>query len=191
MIVSCDMLDDVRCRRCRLFWSADDRFLSQFKDGDISTKFKSFSKYPPVFKDVTFWISDDFTENNLAEIARGAGAVPVAMQSIPRHGHRLPQPRSPARPCTASVLALTRSLCSTRTVCALRARLKRMPPAGGDLIEEVKLIDEFVHPKKGRTSNCFRITYRSMERSLTDDEINAIQNQVRQDITEELGVELR
>ena len=64
-------------------------------------------------------------------------------------------------------------------------------PAGGDLIEEVKLIDEFLHPKKQRTSNCFRITYRSMERSLTDDEINAIQNKVREDITEQLGVELR
>ena len=58
---------------CRLFWSADERFLNQFKDGDITTKFKSFSKYPPVFKDVTFWISDNFTENNLAEIARSAG----------------------------------------------------------------------------------------------------------------------
>jgi phenylalanyl-tRNA synthetase alpha chain len=63
--------------------------------------------------------------------------------------------------------------------------------AGGDLVEEVKLIDEFVNPKKGRTSNCFRITYRSMERSLTDEEINAIQNQVRERVAEELGVELR
>eukprot|EP00798_Chlamydomonas_sp_ICE-L_P018593 gene18593-25105_t len=40
----------------------------------------------------------------------------------------------------------------------------------------VVLIDEFENPKKGKTSNCFRITYRSMERVLTDDEINALQN---------------
>lgn len=34
----------------RLFWSSDSRFLSQFKAGDLSTKFKSFSKFPPCFK---------------------------------------------------------------------------------------------------------------------------------------------
>jgi phenylalanyl-tRNA synthetase alpha chain len=63
--------------------------------------------------------------------------------------------------------------------------------AGGDLVEEVKLIDEFTNKKTGRTSNCFRITYRSMERSLTDEEINSIQNQVRDDVQGKLGVELR
>ena len=63
--------------------------------------------------------------------------------------------------------------------------------AGGDLVEEVKLIDEFENPKKGRTSNCFRIIYRSMERSLTDEEINSIQEEVRKRVSAELGVELR
>jgi phenylalanyl-tRNA synthetase alpha chain len=58
---------------CRLFWSADERFLEQFKEGDISTKFQPFSKYPPVFKDMAFWITPEFTENNLAEIVRNAG----------------------------------------------------------------------------------------------------------------------
>lgn len=58
-------------------------------------------------------------------------------------------------------------------------------------MEEVKLIDEFENKKKGRTSNCFRIAYRSMERSLTDEEINAIQDQVRNEVQAKLGVELR
>lgn len=58
-------------------------------------------------------------------------------------------------------------------------------------MEEVKLIDEFENKKKGRTSNCFRITYRSMERSLTDEEINSIQDKVRSDVESQLGVELR
>ncbi len=95
----------------------------------------------------------------------------------------------------------------------------------GDLVEEVKLIDDFTHPKtvracrgtgpavqgfayqplrrlgwrlqpfqkpitrflpaparprlQGRTSNCYRIAYRSMDRSLTDEEINALQEEVR------------
>lgn len=118
----------------RLFWSTDKRFLGQFKDGDITTKFKPFSKFPPVYKDIAFWITDQFTENNLAEIVRGAG---------------------------------------------------------GDLVEEVKLIDEFENKKKGKTSNCFRITYRSMERSLTDEEINSIQESVREQVQSKLGVELR
>ncbi|KAF5779605.1 putative phenylalanine--tRNA ligase [Helianthus annuus] len=44
----------------------------------------------------------------------------------------------------------------------------------GDLAEEVVLIDNFT-TKKRMTSHCYRITYRSMERSLTDEEINDLQ----------------
>ncbi len=62
---------------------------------------------------------------------------------------------------------------------------------GGDLVEEVTLIDEFTNKKTGKTSNCYRITYRSMERSLTDDEVNALQERVRTGVAEELKVELR
>lgn len=53
----------------RLFWSQDDRFISQFQDGQI-TKFKPYSKYPACFKDVSFWHGDDFHENNLCEVVR-------------------------------------------------------------------------------------------------------------------------
>jgi len=35
---------------------------------------------------------------------------------------------------------------------------------GGDLVEDVHLVDEFHHPKTGRKSLCYRINYRSMER---------------------------
>ena len=59
------------------------------------------------------------------------------------------------------------------------------------MVEEVKLIDEFTNPKKGKTSHCYRIVYRSMERSLTDEEINDVQDRVRSVIVDELGVELR
>ena len=52
-------------------------------------------------------------------------------------------------------------------------------------------IDTFAHPKTGRTSNCYRVTYRSMDRSLTDEEINALQETLREDAAAKLGVELR
>jgi phenylalanyl-tRNA synthetase alpha chain len=61
----------------------------------------------------------------------------------------------------------------------------------GDLVEQVELIDEFVHPKSGRTSNCFRISYRSMDRSLTNEEIDSIQEKVRDEVVGKLGVDLR
>jgi phenylalanyl-tRNA synthetase alpha chain len=61
----------------------------------------------------------------------------------------------------------------------------------GDLAEEVKLVDEFLNKKTGRTSRCYRVVYRSMERSLTDEEINALQAEVRSRMVSKLQVELR
>ncbi|KAF9588817.1 hypothetical protein IFM89_016177 [Coptis chinensis] len=55
----------------RLFWSNDERFTSQFSKGQLGVKFKQFSKFPPCYKDMSFWINDSFTENNLCEIVRG------------------------------------------------------------------------------------------------------------------------
>jgi phenylalanyl-tRNA synthetase alpha chain len=61
----------------------------------------------------------------------------------------------------------------------------------GDLVEKVELVDQFVHPKTNRTSSCFRIFYRSMDRSLTNEEIDSLQDQVRFLVAEKLQVELR
>lgn len=38
---------------------------------------------------------------------------------------------------------------------------------------------------------CFRINYRSLERTLTNEEINKLQEDVRAAVVEKLGVELR
>lgn len=61
----------------RLFWSKDPRFLGQFKEGQIS-RFASFSKHPPCYKDVAFWIKSSaegaghqFHENDMMEVVRG------------------------------------------------------------------------------------------------------------------------
>jgi phenylalanyl-tRNA synthetase alpha chain len=117
----------------RLFWTDDDRFHSQFASGEI-VRFQSYSKYPPCYKDISFWIPQGFHVNDLNEVVRDVA---------------------------------------------------------GDLVEEVVLLDDFVHPKTQRTSHCYRISYRSMDRSLTNEEIDRLQERVRDQSAQGLGVELR
>lgn len=57
---------------------------------------------------------------------------------------------------------------------------------GGDLIESVQQIDEFVDAKKNRTSKTYRISFRSLERTLTNEEITKIQFEIRDEITKKL-----
>jgi phenylalanyl-tRNA synthetase alpha chain len=97
----------------RLFWSNDDRFLKQFKDESIVT-FKPYTKYPPCYKDISFYIPNDFNENDLFEVIRNVA---------------------------------------------------------GDLVEDVKCVDSFFNKKLNKTSKCFRILYASMDRNLTNQEV--------------------
>ena len=127
----------------RLFWSEDNRFISQFSsvglDPSTNIKFVPYSKFPPCCKDISFWLPNDegadpFSENDFCDIVRSIS---------------------------------------------------------DDLVEKVHLIDKFEHPETGRTSHCYRITYRSMDRNVTNEEINTLHNTVRELSTEKLGVELR
>lgn len=61
----------------------------------------------------------------------------------------------------------------------------------GDCVEDVHLVDEFTHPKTGRKSLCYRITYRSLETTLTNHLANGFHKQVRQTLIDKFGVELR
>ncbi|KAL7535002.1 hypothetical protein ACHAXR_006204 [Thalassiosira sp. AJA248-18] len=124
----------------RLFWTEDERFHSQFEEGKI-VEFQSYSKFPPVFKDIAFWTSNnnddsdgkEFVENDFFDLVRSVA---------------------------------------------------------GDLVEKIELIDSFTHPKTGRSSCCYRISYRSMDRSLTNEEIDELQFKLR-DECPSLGCELR
>jgi phenylalanyl-tRNA synthetase alpha chain len=53
----------------RQFWSTDERFLSQFKSGQITT-FQPYSKYPSCYKDVSFWCLEDVHDNDVFEVVR-------------------------------------------------------------------------------------------------------------------------
>ncbi|ANQ09129.1 Phenylalanine tRNA-ligase [Plasmodium coatneyi] len=53
----------------RLFWSNDSRFIDQFEEGVIS-KFHPFSNFPPVEKDISFYITSQFKEDIFFQICR-------------------------------------------------------------------------------------------------------------------------
>ena len=127
----------------RLLWSRDERFLSQFAattaddPATMNITFQPYSKYPPCFKDMSFWIpaSDEgFNDNDLCDVVRSMA---------------------------------------------------------GDVVEKVERIDRFQHSGTGRVSLCYRITYRSMDTTLTNDEVNVLQNSIRGVLADKLGVELR
>ena len=63
--------------------------------------------------------------------------------------------------------------------------------AAGDCVEDVRLVDEFTHPKTGRRSMCYRINYRSLEKTLTNVETNEMHDRVVKGLVERLGVEIR
>ena len=62
---------------------------------------------------------------------------------------------------------------------------------GGDLIEDVKMIDEFSHPVSGRKSLCYRINFRSLEKTLRKEEAIELHEQIKERLVKDLGVELR
>ncbi|KAH7122217.1 phenylalanyl-tRNA synthetase mitochondrial precursor [Dendryphion nanum] len=61
----------------------------------------------------------------------------------------------------------------------------------GDVVEDVRLVDEFVHPKTGRKSMSYRTNYRSLERTLTNEETNELHERFRRQLVEKMDVELR
>lgn len=65
----------------RYFWSEDKRFLDQFTSGEI-VEFKPYSKFPECKKDVSMFISDSFTYNDMCEIAREEGGEIVENVSL-------------------------------------------------------------------------------------------------------------
>ncbi len=101
----------------RLLWSEDERVKKQLVLGN---KFVEVSKYPPIVRDISFVVKNDFIPNDYFDTVR---------ETAP------------------------------------------------GLIEEVELLDKYENAKKfgeGNISYAFRITYRSLDRTLTSSEIDTI-----------------
>ncbi|MBI4117297.1 MAG: hypothetical protein HY451_01255 [Parcubacteria group bacterium] len=65
---------------------------------------------------------------------------------------------------------------------------------GGDLVEEVKLIDKYEDPAKfgpDKISYTYRIIYRSSDRTLVSSEVDAVQNEIYRQTAEQFKAELR
>ncbi|XP_074599999.1 phenylalanyl-tRNA synthetase, mitochondrial [Brevipalpus obovatus] len=61
----------------------------------------------------------------------------------------------------------------------------------GDLCEYVELIDDYVHPKTNRRSQCYRIFYRSCQSPLTKAFVNTIHDKIAQQVEKQYNVEVR
>lgn len=59
----------------------------------------------------------------------------------------------------------------------------------GDLVENVNCVDTFT--KNGKTSKCYRILFRHMDKSLSNEEINVFQDDIRRKLVEIMKLELR
>ena len=135
----------------RLFWSQDERFLSQFSENGRLKRFVPFSKYPACPRDISFWVRSSGQVNQ----AGGGGNL-----SAVREFHE------------NDVMEVVREV-------------------AGDLVEDVKLVDEFQPQGQERKSYCFRITYRSLERTLLGREATALHDRIGNLLTERLDVEIR
>src|SRR3989338_4610229 len=118
----------------RLLWSEDPRVKKQLKLGN---KFKEVSKYPPITRDISFVVKNDFVTNNYFDLIRDLG---------------------------------------------------------GDLVEQVELLDKYENAAKfgeGKISYTYRIVYRSNERTLVSEEVDAIQNKIYGETAKQFNAELR
>ncbi len=190
----------------RLFWSDDERFQGQFEglSEDLErggerwreVKFKPFSKYPAICKDISFWLP---SSNEGSGAAYAEGEVPEKPQTATD---------AVAQYCDNDFFEILREDFSEEMVAegagsvadaeavaerkAGQAGCFGSGTSGGEnIVEAVELLSEFSHPKTGRRSKAYRITYRHMSRTLTHDQVNRVQDRVRREVSEKLRVELR
>lgn len=94
------------------------------------------------------------------------------------------QPYSKYESCYKDISFYLNSQFSYNDLCAIARDEDK-----NNLVESIILIDEF--DNKGKTSQCYRINYRSMDSTLKNSEVDKIQKAIRKRLVDDLKVELR
>jgi phenylalanyl-tRNA synthetase alpha chain len=118
----------------RLLWSEDARVKAQLV---LGTAYKEVSKYPPVIRDISFIVKNDFVPNNYFDLVREVGE---------------------------------------------------------DLVEQVELIDKYENEAKLGSDNvsyAYRVTYRSLTRTLTSEEVSDLHQKLAERTVSSFGAKIR
>jgi phenylalanyl-tRNA synthetase beta subunit len=153
----------------RLFWSQDPRFISQFTPGQITT-FKPYSKYPSCYKDASFWLpSAGMNKNDVFDIVRDIAGDLVEDVAL-------------VRPIISSFNSSWLSQFPRST----NSRIpKQSVPANVTASTTVL----WTGPLHSRLTN--RHALNRLARSLTNAEINDMQDLVNRRLESQFGVEIR
>jgi phenylalanyl-tRNA synthetase alpha chain len=150
----------------RLFWSHDQRFLSQFDANKPIRRFQPFSKHPAAPRDVAFWLPAS------EPVVTGTASSTTSAPS-PAGGQ------------------LTAAPADQQTIFHENDLMEIVRDVAGDNVEDVVLIDSFKSPKTGKQSLCYRITYRSLEKTLTGKEVMDFHDQIGSQLVSKFDVVLR
>lgn len=118
----------------RLLWSVDPRVTKQLKLGQ---KYEEVSKFPPVVRDISFIVKNDFVPNDYFDFVR------------------------------------------------------EIAPG---LVEQVELLDKYENAAKfgeGKLSYAYRITYRSLDRTLTNEEIDELHKKLETETVKNFAAQIR
>lgn len=181
----------------RLFWSKDLRFLGQFEKGKV-TSFHEFSKYPACYKDVAFWLPEDKNVNETQQSEQQSEQQHSTTPALATEEGHLPSEAlstfsvsSAAAPAGGHVSPPSEDAAKAFAGFHENDLAEIVRDVAGPLVESVTLVDDFYHEGKGRRSLCYRINYRSLERTLTNFEANQMQEEVEARLKERFGVEIR
>ncbi len=155
----------------RLLWVTSEKFTSQFEQGKIST-FKPYSLLEPLEKDISFWIPE--AEIISLEKGDGTGEPDDGEQEDYYEGY----------------------LWRKQNDMSDKIREVSNRTDHPDIVESVKLFDQFYHPKKCRLSRAYRIRYSVPDPSLKsgaefNSMVNALHVQIAETLSTDLGLIIR